>query len=146
MQAMTTTRTGLDAQTRALVERLSAGSDAEPSLADMRAPLEPHMVRELAPRELLDVADLVIPGDVPVPVRVYSPPLPAPRPVLIWLHPGGFVAGDVDDVDAVCRILAADGRCTVVSVDYRLAPEHPFPAAVDDVTAVVEWLAAHAGT
>lgn len=77
---------------------------------------------------------------------MFVPCVPAPRPVLIWLHPGGFVADEVNDVDGVCRILAADGRCTVVSVDYRLAPEHPFPAAIDDVTAVVEWIVAHAGT
>jgi acetyl esterase/lipase/catechol 2,3-dioxygenase-like lactoylglutathione lyase family enzyme len=143
---MTTYLRGLDSQTRALVERLSGTSSPMPSLEDMRAPLEPHLVRELAPRTLLDVADLMIPGEASVPIRVFVPRVPAPRPVLIWLHPGGFVAGEVNDVDGVCRILATDGRCTVIAIGYRLAPEHPFPAGVDDVMAVVEWIVAHAGT
>jgi acetyl esterase len=137
---------GLDAQTRALVERLSADFRRPPTLENMRAPLEPQDVRELAPGPLLDVTDLVIPRESPVPIRLFVPRIPAPRPSLIWLHPGGFVSGDIEDVDAVCRTLAADGRCTVVSIDYRLAPEHSFPAAVDDVTLVFEWLVAHAGT
>jgi acetyl esterase len=146
MSGMTTPVGGLDSQTRALVERLSGDSSPTPSLENMRAPLEPHMVQELAPRDLLDVADLMVPGPAPVPIRVFVPHVPGPRPVLIWLHPGGFVAGEVNDVDGICRILAADGRCTVVTIDYRLAPEHPFPAAIDDVTAVVEWIVAHAET
>jgi acetyl esterase len=143
---MTTPLSGLDPQTRALVNRLSEHSNGTPSLEEMRAPLESHMVQELAPRDLLDVAELVVPGEPPVPIRVFVPRVSAPRPVLIWLHPGGFVAGEVDDVDGVCRILSADGRCTVISIEYRLAPEHPFPAAIDDVTAVIEWIVAHAGT
>jgi acetyl esterase len=112
----------------------------------MRAPLESLDELERGPGQLLDVADLVIPGEWPVPIRLFVPRSSAPRPSLIWLHPGGFVAGDIDDVDGVCRTLAADGQCMVVSIDYRLAPEHPFPAAVDDVTIVFEWLLAHAGT
>jgi acetyl esterase len=144
---MTTRRNGLDPQTRALVERLSPSfdSDAATRLDDMRAPVPPGMA-ELAPRQLLDVADFLVPGEAAVPVRAFIPHTPAPRPVLVWLHPGGFVAGEIDDVDGVCRELAARGRCAVVSVDYRLAPEHPFPAAVNDVTAVVRWISAHAAT
>jgi acetyl esterase len=143
---MTTPLSGLDSQARALVERLSGDSSPTPSLEDMRAPLEPHLVQELAARTLLDVADLIVPGEASVPIRVFVPRVRAPRPVLIWLHPGGFVAGEANDVDGVCRILAADGRCTVVAISYRLAPEHPFPAAIDDVMAVVEWIVAHALT
>lgn len=97
----------------------------------------------LPPRELLDVADLLVPGAPPVPIRIFTPETLAPRPVLVWLHPGGFVAGSVDDIDGVCRTLAADGRCTVVSVEYRLAPECPFPAALDDVDAALAWVVRH---
>src|SRR5215213_2602677 len=147
MVRMTTRRDGLDPQTRALVERLSPSfeADAATRLDDMRAPVEAGMA-ELVPRQLLDVADFFVPGEPAVPVRAFLPHTAAPRPVVVWLHPGGFVSGEIDDVDGVCRELAARGRCAVVSVDYRLAPEHPFPAAVDDVTGVVRWIGAHAAT
>jgi acetyl esterase len=76
-----------------------------------------------------------------VPVRIYAPDLPAPMPVLAWFHGGGWVIGSLDTHDAVCRRLAAAAECMVVAVDYRMAPEHRFPAAVDDCWAVTAWLA-----
>ena len=63
--------------------------------------------------------------------RIYHP-RPDPGRTLVWFHGGGWVTGDLDYSDEVCRFLARDADCTVVSVDYRLAPEHPFPAALDD--------------
>jgi acetyl esterase len=66
-----------------------------------------------------------------------------PRPVIMYLHGGGWVVGTLDSHDAVCRQLALGSGCTVVSVDYRLAPEHPFPAAVIDVIAAFRWLRDH---
>lgn len=144
---MTSMLDGLDPQTRALVERLpNDDPGSNPSIEDMRAPLEAHMLRELGPRDLLGVTDLLVGGEPPVPIRLFVPRAPVPRPALIWLHPGGFVAGELGDVDGVCRILAADGCCTVIAVGYRLAPEHPFPAAIDDVTAVVTWIRGHGKT
>jgi acetyl esterase/lipase len=77
-----------------------------------------------------------------VPVRIYrgSPP---PAPAVVYCHSGAFVLGNLDIDHRQCVELARRGRCTVISVDYRLAPEHPFPAALDDAKAVLEWVAAN---
>jgi acetyl esterase len=95
--------------------------------------------------EVASVEDRTIPGPGgPLPVRVYHPTPPAPglgAPALVWFHGGGFVIGDVETADANARELAAGAGAVVVSVDYRLAPEHPFPAAVDDAVAAVRWVA-----
>jgi len=80
--------------------------------------------------------------DHQVPVRVYCPDgLDKNAPALIFIHGGGFVMGDVSSRDLMCLGLAHHGQCAVVSVGYRLAPEHPFPSAFDDCFAVLEWLA-----
>lgn len=77
-----------------------------------------------------------------VPVRVYRPKgLDKDVPVLVFIHGGGFVMGDVSSRDPLCLGMAHHGQCPVVSVDYRLAPEYPFPAAIDDCYATLEWLA-----
>ncbi|WP_032405604.1 flavin-containing monooxygenase [Rhodococcoides fascians] len=72
-------------------------------------------------------------------VRVYVPPIDEPAPVIVFCHGGGFVAGSVDTVDPTCRRLAVENGAIVVSVDYRLAPEHPFPAAKDDTWEALKW-------
>jgi acetyl esterase/lipase len=87
-------------------------------------------------------------GDIPV--RIYWPPGHAPEdggaaPAVVFFHGGGFVAGDLDTHDGIARQHAAGAEAVVVSVDYRLAPEHPYPAAVQDATAATEWVLAHAG-
>jgi acetyl esterase/lipase len=83
-------------------------------------------------------------GDLPV--RIYRPSSadPGAAPVVVFFHGGGFVAGDLDTHDGTARQHAVDADAVVVSVDYRLAPEHPFPAAVQDAMAATEWVAAHA--
>ena len=68
----------------------------------------------------------------------------AAAPLLVYYHGGGWVIGDLDMYDGVCRLLAAASGCRVLSVDYRLAPEHPFPAAVEDAFAAFEWAVANA--
>jgi acetyl esterase len=75
----------------------------------------------------------------PLPVRIYTPDLEGPHPLLVYFHGGGFVVGDPDYTDAVTRILAMRTPAVVVSVDYRLAPEHPLPAAVEDCEFAVNW-------
>jgi acetyl esterase len=93
------------------------------------------------------VEDLRVPGPAgDIPVRVYRPLDAASTvlPVLVWFHGGGWVIGSVHESDADCRRLAVDGKFAVVSVEYRLAPEYPFPAAPEDCYAVVAWVAAHA--
>ena len=86
------------------------------------------------PAELADVRDATAAG---VPVRVYRPEAEGALPAIVHLHGGGYVLGDLDTHEAVCRDLAAQSGCAVVAVDYRLAPEHPFPAALEDSMAVV---------
>ncbi|MFO3705292.1 alpha/beta hydrolase [Xanthomonas codiaei] len=80
-----------------------------------------------------------------VPLRLYRPPGLAddPAPTCLFVHGGGGVVGDLDSHDDVCRQLAARAGCQVLAVDYRLAPEHPAPAGVEDVIATLHWLAAH---
>jgi acetyl esterase len=80
-----------------------------------------------------------------VPVRVYRPAQPAKAGVSVFLHGGGWVFGDLQSHDGICRSITRGSGITTVAVDYRRAPEHPFPAAVDDAAGVVRWLAAHGG-
>jgi acetyl esterase/lipase len=93
--------------------------------------------------------DRLIPGPVGDPdlhIRVYQPrPRRALLPALLWIHGGGYVLGDVEGEDAAARQLAQAVDCVVVSVDYRLAPEHPFPAPLEDCYAALAWLAGQAG-
>lgn len=90
------------------------------------------------------VRDLEISGPkTPIPLRVYEPDTTGPRPVFVYFHGGGWVCGTADGHDQLCRSIANAGGCTVVSVDYRLAPEHPFPAALRDCYAATEWVKAH---
>jgi acetyl esterase/lipase len=80
-----------------------------------------------------------------VPVRIYrGGPSKPPAPAVVYCHAGGFVLGNLDTDHRQCVELARRGRCTVVSVDYRLAPEHPYPAALEDAIVVVRWVAANA--
>jgi acetyl esterase len=83
----------------------------------------------------------------PIPLRVYRPASVADAtrlPALVFFHGGGWVIGDLDTHDTLCRQLTAEAGISVVSVDYRLAPEHKFPAAADDAWAAIRWVAAHA--
>ena len=80
-------------------------------------------------------------------IRIYTPreiPTGEKLPVLMWFHGGGFVIGSLETHDSVCRMLANQADCIVVSVDYRLAPEAKFPAAVEDCEAALKWVALHA--
>lgn len=93
---------------------------------------------------LASVEDTTIPGPAgPLPVRIYRPSTEGTRPTIVFFHGGGWVICDLDTHDGTCRNLAADADAVVVSVDYRLAPEHRFPAAADDCYAATEWAAAH---
>ncbi|MGH3203094.1 MAG: alpha/beta hydrolase, partial [Streptosporangiaceae bacterium] len=78
----------------------------------------------------------------PIPVRVYRRADVAQPPVVIFLHGGGWILGSLDSADGTCQHFALESGCTVVSVGYRLAPEHVFPAALEDSLAVVRWVAA----
>lgn len=101
----------------------------------------------IAPPEVASVAPLAIPGPAgDIPARVYTPRTKskAPLPLVIFSHGGGYTIGSLKSHDPQCRWLANAFPATVVALDYRLAPDHPFPAAVEDVDAAVQWLAANA--
>ncbi|MFJ4188427.1 alpha/beta hydrolase [Kitasatospora sp. NPDC089509] len=87
------------------------------------------------------VEDRLIPADPPVPVRIYRPA--GARGAVVWLHGGGFVMGTVETEHPWAARLAVHSGAVVISVGYRLAPEHPFPAALDDGYAVLSWTAEH---
>lgn len=98
------------------------------------------------PAPVNEVLAQVVPGPAgDIPVRVYVPGGAAPFPVVAFFHGGGFVLGNLDTHDRIARRLCRASGALVVSVDYRLAPEHRFPAALDDCMAVTHWLADHAG-
>ena len=80
-------------------------------------------------------------------VRIYEPPdLTVDAPAIVYLHGGGWVLGDLTSHDGLCRIIAGQTPAKVIAVDYRLAPEHPFPAAFDDAVAAFRWVVEHAET
>jgi len=92
------------------------------------------------------VEDRTVPGaEGERPARVSRPEGAGPFPTVVFFHVGGWVTGDLETHDNQARSVARHGRAVVVSVDYRLAPEHPFPAAVDDAVAAARWAAAHLG-
>lgn len=101
---------------------------------------------DLAPLPVAEVIDRTIPGPaIDLPIRIYRPrPSELASPALVYYHGGGFVIGGLDTHDAQCRAIALGSGAIVVSVDYRLAPEHKFPAAVDDAFAAFSWVAEHA--
>lgn len=82
----------------------------------------------------------------PIPIRIYTPEGVGPFPIVVFYHGGGFVIGSIDSHENICRQIARDGSVIVVSVDYRLAPEHPYPVPVDDAYAAFQWVAQNAAT
>jgi len=117
------------------------------SLAELRSGHEAQTA-ELwgrAPDAVAQVLDVTIDGpDGPLAARVYRPDTQGVLPAMVWYHGGGWVVGSVETHDRLCRALAARAPCCVIAVDYRLAPEHPFPAAVRDAWAGLAWTLAAA--
>lgn len=104
--------------------------------ADLAASKPPAIVPGMT------VEDRIVPGEVDVPIRLYRPQ--QSRGAVIWLHGGGWMMGDLDTERPFASRVAESSGALVISVDYRLAPEHPYPAALDDVYAVLNWTAEHA--
>ncbi|EST36519.1 alpha/beta hydrolase [Streptomyces roseochromogenus] len=142
----------LTPRARKLADAMSAGFP-DPALG----PIEPAAIRQAAQagarsrpvRELPRVTDRSVPGPAgapDVPVRIYEPVADpgSPLPVVVFFHGGGWVLCGLNTHDGICRELAFRTGAVVVSVDYRLAPEHRFPSAVEDAYAVTAWASAHA--
>ncbi len=119
-------------------------ADARAFYRDRRSATPPE------PPGVAEVRDLQATGPHgPIPLRLYRPLQPASsglQPVLVYYHGGGWVIGDLDTHDTLCRQLANQAGCTVVAVDYRMGPEHRFPAAVDDAIAALAWVRGAAST
>ena len=134
-------------QAQALADQVGTGFDVtQHDIAEIRRTLDEQA--RLGPRpEVAAVKDLDLPGPAgPIPVRVYRPSERADLPVLVYLHGGGWTICSLETHDVTCRQLANGAGCVVVSVDYRLAPEHPFPAAPEDCYAALEWTARNAAS
>ena len=140
----------LDPQLAALLEFISsaeAAPMAEGTVEDARRGLRTLSVDLRDPAAVPGVRaveETTVPGaEGDLPARVYRPDLDGPLPTIVLLHGGGFVIGDLDTHDLTARTLANGCAAVVVSVAYRLAPEHPFPAAPDDAVAAVRYVAEH---
>ena len=141
-----------DAATRAFLDALKAAGRRplwELTVDEMRASIRAASLQLAAPStDVHDVADrrMPVPGGE-IGLRVYTPrpgSADRPFPIVVHLHGAGFVAGDLDTHDSIARFHCHHADAVVIAVDYRLAPEHPFPAAVDDAYAAVEWAVEHA--
>lgn len=134
----------LDPQAQAFLDQMAA-SGAPPltsqSVAQARRSLLVFASLGGDPEPVATVEDRKLPGPAgAIPVRVYTPAGSGPFPVLVYFHGGGWVLCDLDTHDPICRSLSNAAGCVVASVDYRLAPEHKFPAAADDCFAATQWV------
>lgn len=138
----------LQPDTKAFVEMVELAradgpsvSEQTPEFARDRYQAMAHILGE-GPELPHETSDTEIPGpNGPIPIRVYRPSDEETLPALVFYHGGGFVIGDLETHDKECRLLCANANCIVVAVDYRLAPESPFPAAVEDAWAALQWIA-----
>jgi acetyl esterase len=140
---MTSTRPPLDPVLRQILDMAPM-----PSIAELGHQAVRDLIRQAAQSmppgpPLAKVYDLSTDGGIPL--RVYHPVAdPSGSPIVVFYHGGGFVIGDLDSHDPMARAIALKTGAVVVAVDYRLAPEHPFPAAVDDAFAALQWVSEHA--
>ena len=144
--------TALDPQARAVIDLvIKSGRPAYHQLSPKDARQlfrETRPASTPTPPEIGAVRNLTVEGPLgPIPLRIYRPAgvsAATPLAVLVFFHGGGWVIGDLETHDVLCRQLTAESGVSVVSVAYRLAPEHKFPAAVDDAWAATRWVVAHA--
>jgi acetyl esterase len=138
----------LDPDIRRLLDTVFnvAPEPGPPDVAQLRAAAEraPELFGGV-PVPLASIVDAHVPGDpAPIGVRVYTPICLSPPPLLLYAHGGGWVTGSLNSHDRLCRLLAQRIRALVVAVDYRCAPEHVYPAALDDVARAWKWVRANA--
>jgi acetyl esterase len=135
----------LDPQAQTLLEKMRV-SGIPPfhtlSVKDARQAIIALVDKTQNPVPVYQMEDRVIPGAAgPIPIRIYTPAGAGPFPILVYLHGGGWVLGSIETHEPICRELTRAVGCIVVSVDYRLAPEHPFPIPLEDCYATVCWVA-----
>lgn len=135
----------LDPQAQTLLENMRA-SGIPPfhtlPVADARQAMIDLAGKTKRPVPVYQIEDRAIPGAAgPIPIRIYTPAGDGPFPMLVYFHGGGWVLGSIETHDPICRELTRAVGCVVVSVDYRLAPEHPFPVPLEDCYAAVCWVA-----
>jgi acetyl esterase len=140
----------LDPKVKELLDQLAA-SGMPPfetmSPPEARAAMVALAAMQGEPSPIAHVENRSIPGPAhDIPIRIYTPEAKVPQPALVYFHGGGWVIGSLETHDGICRALANTIPAIVVSVDYRLAPEHKFPAAVDDCYAATRWVAEHAAS
>jgi acetyl esterase len=139
----------LDPQAKFLLEQMEAAG--APPMSSL-PPEEARMTTDFSqlagtPEEVAKIENRTFPGPAgEIPVRIYTPEGEGPFPALVYYHGGGWVIGDLETVDVPSRMLANRANCVVVSVDYRLAPEHKFPAAADDSYAAAKWVVENAAS
>jgi acetyl esterase len=140
----------LDPQVAALLQELAAlGAPKLPTLSPSEARKQTELMRPLAgdPIAVGSVRDITIPVDgAEIGGRVYTPEGEGPHPVVVFFHGGGWVICNLDTHDNVARAICRDADAVVVSVDYRMGPEHRFPTAVHDCFAATKWVAANASS
>ena len=135
----------LDPEIQPIVDLMNANADPPGSLPPVEQARATHDLEtaELSGPgpQVAEVRDLEAPGPGgPIPVRVFRPEGAGPLALVAYLHGGGWVMGSLDGFDPLCRALANESGAVVASIGYRLAPEHPFPAAADDARAALRWL------
>ena len=139
----------LHPQVKTVLEQMAAAGPPLHHLLPVEARKATEAMRATTgePERVAKVEDRTFRGPAGnLPVRIYTPDGRGPFPVLVYFHGGGWVVGSIETVDASCRSLANLAGCIVVSADYRLAPEHKFPAAADDCYATIRWAALHAAS
>lgn len=140
----------LDLALAAMMKQVQAAG--LPDLADLPPVAARGLYRQILaaadmPPADVGVADAQVPAQgaaAAVDLRIYTPRSAGPHALVVYYHGGGYMLGDLDGYDKVCRQLCHDSEAVVVSVDYRLAPEHPLPAGVDDAWSALRWAAEHA--
>jgi len=137
----------LDPQMKAILDAMAAsGQRAFHTMEPVAARKQmAQFVARGVPEPVAKVEDRSVPGPGgAIPIRIYTPTSASPRGVLVYFHGGGWVLGDIQMTDQPCRMLANASGCVVVSVEYRLAPEHKFPAAPEDCYAATQWVSTNA--
>ncbi|MFT3728634.1 MAG: alpha/beta hydrolase [Terricaulis sp.] len=118
-------------------------SDTPLTAQESRA-LHQRLAAKIGPVRPMQTRDFTIPAAHPVPARLYTPDAKGPLPLFLFIHGGGWIGGDLDTHEVLCREIAHGAQCAVVAIDYRLAPENKFPAPLEDAVAASQFCLQHA--